>query len=531
MKYAACIILFVMALLDTHGSRANNAGKEPIVVDSWTVSFQNVSSKDLLSAGATWKNVEIPGTFTLRDTIPAKIKYIWLRGSFFISGNPEDYYGISLGRIYHSDMVVINNNTVGEKSSKDFFELHYPRNYAIHPGILKKGMNEVLIRVGIFSDQCGGMTDRVRVMARQDFEDTVARDNFIFLLAPFGIFTLYLGFSILLFLLFYFTRVDLKLIYCSIGLFFYIVLILILFFPYQSPLFSMPLEIQLSIQITTLRMLIPIFIIVLIFVIQSQFRIRLDRQNRIAVTGISIIMAMIIANSAIYANPLRTVITNVLLSIVIIAGIAYLGFLTYKLNAMQPARGRTRMIAAMLFMADLTILWEGGSYIIGGTTFGIFAVFTSPAIITIFLILFVKDYINNKIEMGVLYDKLKLTPQPKAGPGDARPAITESSEEKLKRVIAFIEENFTSDISREGLAAAVELNPSYMGRLFMTYTGKKISDYINELRVKRAIEQIEKGDTLILTIALDSGFESMSTFNRAFKKIVGTTPTEYKKNK
>ena len=64
----------------------------------------------------------------------------------------------------------------------------------------------------------------------------------------------------------------------------------------------------------------------------------------------------------------------------------------------------------------------------------------------------------------------------------------------------------------------------------MTYTGKKISDYINELRIKRAIEKIEKGDMLILDIALEAGFESLSTFNRAFKKITGTTPSDYKKS-
>jgi transcriptional regulator GlxA family with amidase domain len=145
--------------------------------------------------------------------------------------------------------------------------------------------------------------------------------------------------------------------------------------------------------------------------------------------------------------------------------------------------------------------------------------------------LFVKDYMKNKIEMAILYDKLKKPTAPETGSGDDRPAITDSSEEKLKRVISFIKENFTYDISREGLAAAVDLNPNYMSRIFMTYTGKKINDYINELRVKRTIEKIEKGDMLILDIALDAGFESMSTFNRAFKKITGTTPSEYKKAK
>lgn len=538
MKYVALLILFILALLSAyrlHGNNGlplkNNTDKEPIIVNAWTVSFENVSLKNSLSSGTLWKDVTIPGTFRLSDTKPVSIKYIWFRGIFTINNNPEDYYGISLGRVYHSDMVFINNYQVGEKSSKDFFELHYPRNYTINPGILKKGRNDVLIRIGIFSDQFGGLTDKVRIMNQQDYESKLARDNFIFLLVPFGLLALYLGFSVLLFLLYYFNRVELKLIYCSIGLLFYIILILVLFFPYQSPLFTVPLVIQLSIQITTLKILIPLFIIILIFIIQSQYRIRLTRYNWAAIISISTLLVLVIINAGIYANPFRSIFNNIIFSFIIITGIAYMGFMAYKLNSMQPDRIRIRMITAMLLVADLTIIREGISYTVSGSTFGIFAVFTSPVIIINFLMLFVKDYIRDRIALGVLYDKLKKPAASETGPDGGKPAITDSSEEKLKRVIAFIEENYISDISREGLAAAVDLNPSYMSRLFMTYTGKRISDYINELRIKRTIEQIEKGDKLILDIALEAGFESMSTFNRAFKKITGITPSEYKKNK
>jgi AraC-like DNA-binding protein len=535
MKYMSLLILLILLQVTNYQTPAyaNNPGTAPksITVDSWTISFENVTEKETLSSGTSWKAAKIPGTFRLSDPTPARLKYIWLRGLFTIDSNPEQYYGISLGRIYHSDLVFINNFPVGAKSPKDFFELHFPRNYVILPAELKKGTNEVLIRIGIFSDQFGGLADRVRIMTRQDFEDKSAWDTFMFLLVPFGLLTLYLGFLVLLFLLFYFNRVERKLIYCSIGLFSYVLMILALFFPYQSPLITVPLEIQLSIQMTVLKILIPIFIIVLIFIIQSQYRIMLSRYNMIAITSASIILVMILVNSAVFSNPMRTIFNLVLLSLVTIAGTLYLGFMTYKLNALLSDRARKRMIAAMILMADLTIIWEGASYVTGGTSFGSFAVFTSPVIITIFLMLFVNDYIQRQIEMGVLYNKLKTPAAPETVSGDDRPAITESSEEKLKRVIAFIEENFTSDISREGLAAAVDLNPNYMSRLFMTYTGKKINDFINELRITRTIGNIEKGDMLILDIALEAGFESLSTFNRAFKKITGVTPSEYKKTK
>jgi hypothetical protein len=368
MKYLFSTILFVLALAaagevqsdSTVPDPQDNTWKENITVDSWAVSFENAALKESLPSETVWKDGAIPRTFKLKHPTPAMVKYIWLKGRFTIDNNPENYYGISLGRIYHSDMVFINNFQVGNKSLKDFFELHYPRNYSVNPGIFRKGINEVLIRVGIFSDQFGGLANRVRVLDRQAFEEKLAQDNFLFFLLPFGILTLYMGFAVLLYLLFYYTRIERKLIYCSIGLSFFILLILILFFPYQSPLFTVPLEIQLSIQITVLKILIPMFLIVLIFIIQSLYRTRLVRYNRIAVAGISTILALIMINTVIFSNPLRTAFTLTLLVLVIISGIPYLGFMTHKLNSLQPDKFKVRMIAAMLVLAGLTIIWEGG---------------------------------------------------------------------------------------------------------------------------------------------------------------------------
>ena len=501
-----------------------------VTVDSWSVSFENVPDRDALSKKAAWQTVELPATYKLADSTPMKLQYIWFRGEFIINGAPVDYYGVSMGRVYHSDKVFINGRLVGEKTSKDFFELHYPRDYIIPEGVLNQGTNSIMVRVGIFSDQYGGLTDTVRVLTWDDFKEKLAKDNFTFLLLPFGFLTLYLGFSVLLFLLFIFTRVEQKLIYCSIGLLFYIFLILILFFPYQSPVISVPLAIQLSIQITALKVLIPLFLIILVLIIQSLYRASLIRYNLKVISVSLLIVIMIIINAIVFSNPYMSGLNVFLLLLMIIPGTSYLAFMAWKLNSMQPDKAKIRMIAAMLFLANLTILWEGVSYSAGGCSYGIFAVFISPVIIIIFLMLFVKDYMNNKIETALLYSKLK-QPYPRgAGHDDDRPAITESSEEKLKRVIAFIEENYTSDISREGLAAAVDLNPNYMSRIFTSYTGKKINEYINELRIKNAVKKIGEGDMLIIDIALACGFESLSTFNRAFKKYTGKTPSEFKTN-
>ncbi len=87
-----------------------------------------------------------------------------------------------------------------------------------------------------------------------------------------------------------------------------------------------------------------------------------------------------------------------------------------------------------------------------------------------------------------------------------------------------------ADISREGLASAIDISPDYMSRLFKVYTGMKLNDYINKLRVEAATLKLENKDTRIIDIAFDVGFESIMTFNRAFKAFMEITPSEYRTN-
>ena len=108
-------------------------------------------------------------------------------------------------------------------------------------------------------------------------------------------------------------------------------------------------------------------------------------------------------------------------------------------------------------------------------------------------------------------------------------SITSQTEEKIKQALAYIEMNYTSDISRENLAASLDISPNHLGKFFKVHTGKKINEYINELRISDAAKMLrEQSDENIINIAFSVGFESLSTFNRAFLKVMGVTPTEYK---
>ncbi len=110
-------------------------------------------------------------------------------------------------------------------------------------------------------------------------------------------------------------------------------------------------------------------------------------------------------------------------------------------------------------------------------------------------------------------------------------SVTPAIEEKMKKAIAYIRENYRSDISREGLAASLNMHPDSFGRFFKVYTNKKISEFINELRVMEAARKLRETNANIIDIAFSVGFESLPTFNRAFLKIMNVTPTKYRGEK
>lgn len=106
---------------------------------------------------------------------------------------------------------------------------------------------------------------------------------------------------------------------------------------------------------------------------------------------------------------------------------------------------------------------------------------------------------------------------------------TDRAEEKIQKVLAYIHENYREDISREGMAAMVDIHPDNLGRIFKIVTGRKMGDYINKLRISDSIGLLASTENTIITIAFSVGFDSLRTFNRAFLKVMKTTPEQYRK--
>lgn len=111
---------------------------------------------------------------------------------------------------------------------------------------------------------------------------------------------------------------------------------------------------------------------------------------------------------------------------------------------------------------------------------------------------------------------------PSAGGGAAFPPWVET----LRRGI---DEKFAQPHDLETLAANVHVSVAYLCRLFKAYTGKTVIEYVVERRIQAATWKLGEGDEKVLSIALGCGFNDLAYFNRTFKRIVGLTPSEYRK--
>lgn len=101
------------------------------------------------------------------------------------------------------------------------------------------------------------------------------------------------------------------------------------------------------------------------------------------------------------------------------------------------------------------------------------------------------------------------------------------SHQLVHRLISYMEEHYRERISLTELAAHLGVSKYHLSRIFSKYLHTSFTDYLNQLRLEYAMSLIRRSSRSFLDIALDSGFESQRTFNRAFQKLHGMTPSQY----
>ncbi|MGD1087023.1 MAG: helix-turn-helix domain-containing protein [Verrucomicrobiota bacterium] len=98
----------------------------------------------------------------------------------------------------------------------------------------------------------------------------------------------------------------------------------------------------------------------------------------------------------------------------------------------------------------------------------------------------------------------------------------------ITRAKQFIQENQSADLSLGQVAKAVNTSTFYFCKMFKKATGLNFTDYVSRLRIEKAKNLLLNRNLRVSEIAYEVGFQSLTHFNRVFKKIMGQSPTEYR---
>ena len=108
-------------------------------------------------------------------------------------------------------------------------------------------------------------------------------------------------------------------------------------------------------------------------------------------------------------------------------------------------------------------------------------------------------------------------------------SIKNEDHQSLKVIVQFCSQHFTGEISLPTLEKELHLSRYYISHLFSDKIGIRFNDYINSLRISEACRLLRTTDLNITEVSSNAGFSTLRTFNRAFIKQMGVSPSDYKK--
>lgn len=125
--------------------------------------------------------------------------------------------------------------------------------------------------------------------------------------------------------------------------------------------------------------------------------------------------------------------------------------------------------------------------------------------------------------LHLLYQLFRTVPYEKSSPENAEVV------DKLKTALQYIKDHYQRPISIREVADACHFSEYYFMRFFKQYMNMTCVEYLNQYRLEIAAGKLAGSSASVTAIALDSGFNNISYFNRIFKRSFGMTPKSYRK--
>ena len=99
---------------------------------------------------------------------------------------------------------------------------------------------------------------------------------------------------------------------------------------------------------------------------------------------------------------------------------------------------------------------------------------------------------------------------------------------QMIRILKYINEFYMKDIKAYEVADYINISPNYFSTLFKQKTGISFNEYLNKVRIEKALILLKETSDQVSTIANDVGYHEYKYFAQVFKKITNLTPTEYR---
>ncbi|MBN2159882.1 MAG: helix-turn-helix transcriptional regulator [Spirochaetes bacterium] len=527
---------FAATMIKTLDGRTSLAGKWKIIIGD-DIKFASPEFDD-----SSWREFKFPASvmrYFIDET--GTIKGIfWLRKTVTADRDlPREDIGLILGRIGNADETYFNGEKIGglgEFPPGEFSMWNHPRYYMIPRSLVRYGgKNVIAVRVScfVFSEMLGELA----LTNRDDWAKSRTLNNFFLVTLNYII----IAMGVPIFLIFFFFYIRRRssqeyLFYC-LQLVCGLVIILELC-SYWDLFGSQVLRLKfLGLAWVAINVFHPIFLhriyelkrkkieaalwLYLVFIIILLFTITgktSDQMQALVLIGITTPIGLYNISCHITALIRKSPYAKLFsfFGITVIMGAIHDGIIYLSKFTGYPIVFLGYSFPFMIFPYTAALLYTGTTLVLVSRFIGMMDEIEDLN----------TSLENFVIENALLSDRLKEAPVKKK---QAASGITSQAEEKIRKVKEYIQDNFRSDISREGLAASIDVHPDNLGKLFKTCTSQKLGDYIYELRTTEAAKQLIETDNTIIDIAFSVGFESLRTFNRIFPKFMGMTPEKYRR--
>jgi AraC-like DNA-binding protein len=141
-----------------------------------------------------------------------------------------------------------------------------------------------------------------------------------------------------------------------------------------------------------------------------------------------------------------------------------------------------------------------------------------------------KEGFESVLDLMAVLHELSLSPDSRTLSDDVtyNTELIYNDSERVEKVVAFINENFSRTIRLAEAAELVEMAETAFSRFFKAKTGITFVDYLNDIRIGHASRLLIDTISPIAEIAQECGFTSLTNFNRIFKKRKGLVPKDFR---